>query len=62
MCIFACVSAPFATAVGERIGYRRIVMLGGIVTALAAFLTSFAPNMVFVSIVYGLLTGNKTTH
>lgn len=52
------ITAPVANALGMKFSMRRVVFIGGLFTALSAFLTSFAPNIYYIIIVFGVWTGN----
>ena len=56
--IIAVVSvSPFSL----MIGCRNLSIVGGLIAAVAAFLTMWSPNIAFVIVVFGLFTGKSTT-
>lgn len=49
--------APVGNFLGMRFTYRVTVMIGAAIACISAFLASFATNIYYVIIVFGLLTG-----
>ena len=50
---------PITFPLMERVGHRRVMMVGAIAGGLSFFLTSFATNITYVLLVFGILFGKS---
>ncbi|XP_077991667.1 monocarboxylate transporter 12-like [Glandiceps talaboti] len=58
--LFMCLTmglGPIANILVKKIGYRRTVMLGGLVSSIGFLLTAFAPSLEFIYFSFGILSG-----
>ncbi|KAL1491788.1 hypothetical protein ABEB36_012332 [Hypothenemus hampei] len=54
---FYLIVGPFASAIANKFGFRLVAILGSVLGAIAFVLSSFATNVEFLCITYGLLGG-----
>ena len=57
--MFSLSSAPIANGFGMKFTNRKVVIVGGVVTAIAVFLAAFANSIYYIIVIFGGLTGKK---
>ena len=48
---------PVSSALTERIGWRAVVMIGGLIASIGTLMAAFATNITHVLICFGIVTG-----